>query len=171
MRRALLLVPLLAVLTACNLPVATVALPDLSVNLPVTLSLPLTVTTPVIYSAKNLLAGQGGIPGLVNSVGVQGTAEYVGARPIQTLDIYVRQNLTGCFIVSAFAYCGLNEAPEFLGSIHFASGKSTTFTFGNTALLKAAQAGQLYLGVRVTGSGFNAGDQLKFTNLTAVARL
>ena len=170
MRRALLL-PLLATLTACNLPIATVPLPDLTVSLPATLSLPVTVTTPVVYSAKNQLAGQGAVPGLINSVGVQGTAEYIGARPLQTLDIYVRQNLDGCLTLLDFSYCGLNEAPQFLGSINFTAGKTTTFTFGNTALLKAAQAGRLYLGVRVTGSGFNAGDQVKFTNLTAVARL
>ena len=165
------LVPL--ALTACGtLPVGSAAIPDVQLTIPASLSLPVALTTPVVYLREDRFGGRG-IPPLVNSVGVQGSAHYSGSGQVQQLRVYVRPSLDalpGCFAFTDYVVCFGDESAQAVGTIDFSRDNPTAVSLGGPALLNAARAGTGYFGLQATGRSVTAGDVLTFTNLRAVAK-
>lgn len=178
MKRAPVKLALLAclplALAACGtIPVGSAPLPDVILNLPSTGVLPITATSPVVYYNEDQFKQSGGIPGLVNNLSIVGTAEYVGTGNVDTVDVYVRQNLnnlSNCTTYGQYVVCGGDESGQLVGQLDFRQSKRQDFSFGNGVLLNAARAGHAYFGVKVASSGFGPADQLKFTNMRAVAK-
>lgn len=160
-------------LMACGtVPVGSAEVPDVQVVIPATLELPSTVTAPVVYLRENKFGGQG-IPALVNSVGISGTARYDGTGQVQQVKVFVRpslDNLAACLNFTEYVVCFGDESAQLTGTIDFRAGNPTGVALGGPALLNAAKAGQGYFGLQATGSSVVAGDALRLTGLRAVAR-
>lgn len=167
-----------ALLAGCgNIPVGSVNLPDVTVTVPGSLLSPIDVSTSVVYFKQNQFGAQR-IPALVNSVGIQGRAEYAtvtGAHPaIQKVNVFVRPtldgDLAGCNSYTDYVECKGDESGHAVGSIDFSRGNPTDFDLRGAPLLEAARNGEGYFGIQLAGRQVVSGDQLRLTQLRAVAR-
>lgn len=172
MRRLWVLAVPLALAGCGNVPVGSRDLPDVQLVVPATFQFSVPLTSPVVYLRENKFGGQG-IPALVNSVGISGTARYVGAGQVQQVKVYVRPNLEdlpNCLNFAEYVVCLGDESGQAAGTIDFSQGNPVGFRLGGPALLNAAKAGQGYFGLQATASSVVAGDLLNLTGLRAVAK-
>lgn len=175
----------LTVVGCGNIPIASVALPDVKTTVPITFRSPVSGPNPVIYIDKNQLEGQevpGTVRTFVNSLTVNGTARYFEIAPgtsnIQKIELFVRQNLNGlpddCGRAGPAVFCYGEEKSQRVGEIDFVNkpNMTTPFTMGGPVLLSAlkAQPPSLYIGFRIIGGQLTEGDRLELTGMRANAK-
>ncbi|MER3603347.1 MAG: hypothetical protein C4298_06025 [Thermus sp.] len=162
----------LGLLSACSFTV-TVPLPDQ------TLTLTASNTTGKILYPKTPLGASAPIQ--TARVILTGEAELSPFTPI-SLDVYARTSApspsSGCVDLSPYvdAYaCDVTQADAIVGRIDFKAAQTTSFTLGQTGgeiLARGINQGQLWLGVKVAGTGsVNATLHLKNMKATVTAQL
>ncbi len=160
----------LGLLSACSFTV-TVPLPDQ------TLTLTASYTAGKILYPKTPLSASAPIQ--TARVILTGEAELSPPTPI-SLDVYARASApSGCVDLSPWgvnAYaCDVSPADANVGRIDFTGTQTTSFTLGQTGgeiLAQGINQGQLWLGVKVAGTGsVNATLRLKNMKATVTAQL
>ncbi|GGQ99098.1 hypothetical protein [Deinococcus ruber] len=158
---SLLALPLLAALSGCG----TGLIPPITRDFDaVTFTFPApTVQNPVVfYSTTNQLGSLPAISSLISSVEIAGNATYTGFGNLAKIQVYIRQNLSGCTIQTDQSYvaCPADESANLVQTIDLVKGQPAAFKLSGTILTKAVQNKLGYLGVQVTGGGALQGDKL-----------
>lgn len=160
----------LGLLSACSFTV-TVPLPDQ------TLTLTASNTAGKILYPKTPLGASAPIQ--TARVILTGEAE-LSPFTLISLDVYARTSApSGCVDLSLYgvdAYaCDVTQADAIVGRIDFKAAQTTSFTLGQTGgeiLAQGINQGQLWLGVKVAGTGsVNATLHLKNMKATVTAQL
>lgn len=170
--KRLLAVTLPIALAACGvIPLPAQSIGDFEVDLP-----PARPDASVVVYTKENRFEDISIPSVLSRVQISGTAVYSGLGSVRRADVYLRTSLPGasdaCQDLGAYFVCAATaEAPNLVGTLSFATGRTGPFSLGGPTLDAAAKNRRGYFGVRLLEGETRALDKLRLQNVTASARL